>query len=160
MAPTYGNDAAAALIRGTLYVVGHGGHGSTDGFYKLEAGVKAWSTFPAIKGTTQFDGVWIGRVSNPVFYCTINGVGTAEDGFYIFYLSGSAVYVILASPPCIALPGLSIDCICENSTVKSSAKLSEQPYIDLGGCPHTVCNFVWGEIIFEIEIISVSNLHL
>ena len=55
-------------------------------------GATSWSTFPAIEGTTQFDGVWIGRVSNPVFYCTVNGVGAAEDGFYVFYLTGSAVY--------------------------------------------------------------------
>jgi hypothetical protein len=91
-APIYGTNAQAALMRGTIYLVGHGGHGSTGGFYKLDKGSLSWDAFPVIKGTTQFDTAWIGRVENPAFYCTINGVGSAEDGFYIFYLLGSAVY--------------------------------------------------------------------
>jgi len=90
--PAKAGKGALALIRGTTYLVGHGGHSSNFGFYKLDKGATTWSTFPKITGTTQFNGDWIGYVSNPVFYCTINGVGTAEDGFYIFYLTGSAVY--------------------------------------------------------------------
>ena len=90
--PTSLGNGAAALIRGTIYVVAHGGHSGSAGFYKLEQGSTTWGTFPAILGTTQFDGVWIGRVSNPVFFCSVNGAGAAADGFYIFYLTGTAVY--------------------------------------------------------------------
>jgi len=90
--PTQTEKGALSLMRGAMYLVGHGGHGSCFGFYKLEKGASTWSTFPEIVGTTQFGSTWIGRVENPVFYATVNGVGNSEDGFYIFYLTGSAVY--------------------------------------------------------------------
>lgn len=45
-----------------------------------------------IDGITQLDGVWRGRVNNAAFYCTVNGEGAVEDGFYLFALTGSRVF--------------------------------------------------------------------
>jgi len=68
-------------MRGEIFVVGAGGHGSLVGFLRLPSNGVAWQSFPSVNGF---------NAPSP-FYGTVNGVGT-EDGFYMFGRSNAAVY--------------------------------------------------------------------
>lgn len=76
--PGGGTGGAAAIIRGTVYLV-------AGSFRRLTRGATTWQPFSSANGPT-----W--STSSFPFYATINGEGDREDGFYVFGRNDAAVY--------------------------------------------------------------------